>query len=111
MSLSFIPSAMAATGSTNPQGETIQFILFLVVFAAFFYFFLIRPQNKRNQDHRNLISKLAVGDEVVTVGGILGRINKLNDDFISLTIAEGTEIIVQKAAIANSVPKGTMKSV
>ena len=83
----------------------------LVAFGAIFYFLLIRPQNKRQQEHTNLVSKISKGDEVLTNGGILGKVAKISDDFIVLSIAESVEITIKKSAIANILPKGTLKSI
>ena len=85
-------------------------ILFLVVFIAIFYFLMIRPQSKRAKEHRNLLSQLSAGDEVVTNGGILGKVAKVEDNFIELTVATNVEIRVQKQAITSVMPKGTIKS-
>jgi preprotein translocase subunit YajC len=85
-------------------------IIILVVFVAVFYFLLIRPQQKRLKDQQALLSRLAAGDEVVTNGGILGRIIEVNDTFLTLEIAENVRIKVQKAQISQLMPKGTFKS-
>lgn len=76
-----------------------------------FYFFLIRPQSKRAKEHRELVSALAKGDEVVTTGGILGKVNKVTDDYVVIEIATNMEIKVQKHAISATLPKGTIKSI
>ncbi|HWW21265.1 MAG TPA: preprotein translocase subunit YajC [Steroidobacteraceae bacterium] len=85
-------------------------VIILVVFVAVFYFLLIRPQQKRMKDQQSMLSRLASGDEVVTTGGILGRIIEVNDTFITLEIADGVRIKVQKSQIAQLMPKGTLKS-
>ncbi|CAN5233755.1 preprotein translocase subunit YajC [soil metagenome] len=111
MSLSFISDAIAATPAAGQAGESgIMSIVLLVGFVLIFYFLLWRPQSKRAKEQRNLLSSLAVGDEVVTSGGILGKINQVNDDFVVLAIADNVEIKVQKGSVAASLPKGTMKS-
>lgn len=84
--------------------------LMLVGLVAIFYFFILRPQNKRAKEQRDLISGLAKGDEIITSGGILGKIAKVTDDFLIVSIAEGTEVTLQKQAIAGVLPKGTLKS-
>lgn len=115
MSLSLLPVAYAdaATGAvTAPHtADGLSSILLLVAFVVIFYFLLWRPQSKRAKEQRQLITNLAVGDEVITAGGILGRITKLSDDFIILLIAENVEITVQKSSVSTSLPKGTLKSV
>jgi preprotein translocase subunit YajC len=75
-----------------------------------FYFLLIRPQQKRMKDQQAMLGRLAAGDEVVTTGGILGRITEVNDTFVTLEIADGVRIKVQKAQITQLMPKGTLKS-
>jgi preprotein translocase subunit YajC len=97
-------AAGSTAGGFNPES-----ILLLVVFVAIFYFLLLRPQMKRNKAQRNMMSNLGKGDEIVTNGGMAGTIIKLDDSFISLAIAKGVEIKIQKQAIASILPKGTLK--
>jgi preprotein translocase subunit YajC len=85
-------------------------IIILVVFVAVFYFLLIRPQQKRMKDQQAMMSRLTTGDEVVTNGGILGRITDVSDTFITLEVADGVRIKVQKSQISQLMPKGTLKS-
>lgn len=85
-------------------------LVMLVVLFAFMYFFLIRPQTKRAKQHREMVAALAKGDEVVTNGGVLGRITSLSDQFATVEIASGVEVKVQRSAIASVMPKGTIKS-
>lgn len=101
-------SAAAATQST--AGSSSASLIMLVVFVAVFYFLLIRPQSKRAKEHRNLLANLATNDEVVTNGGVLGKIVELQDDFVTLNIANNVDIKVQKSAIVNVLPKGTLKA-
>ena len=84
-------------------------ILMLVGFIAIFYFLLWRPQQKRAKEHRNLVENLAKRDEIATGGGLMGRITKVSEEVITLEIAKGTEVIVQKPAVAVLLPKGTLK--
>jgi preprotein translocase subunit YajC len=91
------------------QGGGASFIIMMVVFIVIFYFILIRPQSKQAKEHKAMIESLSKGDEIVTNGGILGRINKIGDNFISLEIAEDLEIKIQKHAVSAVLPKGTMK--
>jgi preprotein translocase subunit YajC len=85
----------------------------LAIFGLIFYFMIYRPQAKRVKEHKNLVSSLAKGDEVLTAGGLIGKITKVSDDndFIKIEIAEGTEIMIQKGSINSVLPKGTIKSV
>ena len=85
-------------------------LLFLGGFVLIFYFLLIRPQNKRRKEHQNLVSGLAKGDEVVTAGGIVGVINKVEEDFIKIQVGDTVEMRVQKSAVGATLPKGTIKS-
>ena len=85
-------------------------ILFLVGFVAIFYFLLIRPQNKRRKEHQSLISALNKGDEIVTAGGIVGKINKVEEDFVILQVSKEVEMRLQKSAVGATLPKGTIKS-
>ena len=108
--MDFLISDALAQGAGGAQGSPFPSLIMLVVLFALFYFLLIRPQQKRQKEHRQMTEKLAKGDEIVTQGGVLGRISKISDAFITLEIAEGTEIRVQRAAVATLMPKGTIKS-
>jgi len=83
--------------------------LMMVAFVAIFYFLLIRPQQKKQKEHQAMLSKIAAGDEVVTGGGILGRVIEVGDNFITLEIADNVRIKVQRFQITTLVPKGTLK--
>jgi preprotein translocase subunit YajC len=83
----------------------------LVLMLVVFWFILIRPQMKRAKDHKALISALEKGNEVITAGGLVGKITKVSDGYVTLEIADNTEIVVQKGAVQTLLPKGTMKSV
>ena len=82
----------------------------MLVFIAVFFFFVIRPQMKRAKEHRAMVSAITKGDEVVTNGGILGRVDEVGETFLGIEIANGVVIRVQKNAIAAVLPKGTLKS-
>jgi preprotein translocase subunit YajC len=82
----------------------------LLVFFAIFYFLLIRPQQKRVAEHKKMVDALARGDEIVTSGGLLGRVEEVSDSFVTLEIAQGVRIKVQKHALGAVLPKGTYKS-
>jgi len=92
------------------SGATAQILLVAAAF-VFIYFVVIRPQNKRAKDHQQLVTSLQKGDEVITSGGILGKISRVTDNFLIVSIAEGVEVPIQKQAIATAVPKGTLKTV
>ncbi len=104
----FIASAYAQDAA-SPQGGLLSFLPLIVIFIVF-YFLLIRPQTKRAKEHRQLVEKLAVGDEVVTNGGVLGKISHVGDSFVTVEVADNVKIKLQKHAVASVVPKGTVKS-
>ena len=106
-----IESAMADGAAAPAGGDPFSLVIMMVVFAAVFYFMIWRPQSKRTKDHKNLMAGLSKGDEVITNGGVVGKITKVNDDFITLTVSEGVEIHFQKVAIASVLPKGTIKAI
>ena len=82
----------------------------MVVFVVIFYFLLIRPQQKKAKEHQALLSKLSAGDEVVTTGGILGKVTEVGETFVTIEIAAGVEVKVQKFQVGSLMPKGTLKS-
>jgi preprotein translocase subunit YajC len=104
-----ISSAWAQAGAPSSSGQLAP-LLMMVVFIAIFYFLLIRPQQKKAKDHQSMLSKLSVGDEVVTSGGILGRITDVGDTFVTLEIADSVRIKVQKGQVTSLMPKGTLKN-
>jgi preprotein translocase subunit YajC len=106
-----IPTAMAQAAGGTAQNPLTSMVLPMMAIFAVFYFFLIRPQNKRAKDHRDMVSKLATGDEVVTNGGLLGRVTEVGDTFISLEVAKGVEVKVQRVQVSQLMPKGTVKGV
>lgn len=107
----FISDAIAAGSIPTAQADGGMFPLIMIA-AIFivFYFMLIRPQNKRAKEHRELVGNLKKGDEVVTAGGILGKVANIDEQYIKLTLAEGVEINVQRGSINSVLPKGTLKS-
>jgi preprotein translocase subunit YajC len=107
----FISQAHAAAAPAA-QGEGMQMVIMLLVFGLVFYFMIYRPQAKRVKEQKSLMTALAKGDEVLTQGGLVGKITKVSDekDFLVVSIAEGTEVTVQKGAVSAVLPKGTMKS-
>jgi preprotein translocase subunit YajC len=110
----FISSANAAdmaVPSPAAQPSGLPLTLILIGFMVFMYFTVWRPQSRRAKEQRDLISSLAKGDEVMTAGGILGKISKVTDTYVTLTVAENTEITIQKSSIVSALPKGTIKSI
>jgi len=102
----FISNAYAQQAA--PQGSLIDLWPLVVIFIAF-YFLLIRPQQKKQKAHTEMVSALQVGDEVMTAGGILGRITAVSDHYAVVQISDNTEIKIQKASVSQVVPKGTFE--
>ena len=108
-----IPAAYAdaaAPAAAGPAGTGFEWI-FLVGFLVIFYLMIWRQQAKRAKEQKNLLSSLQKGDEVVTTGGIAGKINKVTDDFVVLEVSDSVELKFQKGAIAATLPKGTLKAI
>ncbi len=101
----FISDAMAQAGASQPS--TFMSLLPMVVLFVVFYLLLIRPQQKRQKEHRNMVAGLAKGDEVVTMGGLLGKITKVEDNFVTLEVANGLEVRLQRSSVQAMMPKGT----
>lgn len=104
-----ISSAFAQAAPSGDPGYI--GLLPIVLMFVLLYFLMIRPQMKRAKEAKAMIEALQKGDEVITAGGVLGRITKLSDGYVSLEIAPNTEIAVQKSAVQVLLPKGTIKSV
>ncbi|MBI3532398.1 MAG: preprotein translocase subunit YajC [Curvibacter sp. PD_MW3] len=109
----FISSAFAQTAPAAAAGGSMQDSLMsmlpLVLMFVVLYFVMIRPQMKKQKEHRAMVEALAKGDEVVTAGGLLGRVSKMGDNYIGVEIANGVEIQVQRSAVVQVLPKGTIK--
>jgi preprotein translocase subunit YajC len=105
----FIAEAVAAEAPSTGAGGFD--ILIIVAFALIFYFIVWRPQSKRTKDHRALIASLSKGDEVVTTGGLIGKVLKVEDDFLLFEAADKIELKLQKGAVSAVLPKGTIKSI
>jgi preprotein translocase subunit YajC len=106
---SLIPDAMAQAAGGAPAGGGAMPFIMMAVFVVIFYFLLIRPQQKKQKEHQAMLGKLAAGDEVILAGGILGRIDQLGDQFLTIEIAENVRIKVQRFQVTTVVPKGTIK--
>ena len=105
-----ISSAFAQTGGAAPAGSGLMGLLPIVLMFVVLYFIMIRPQMKKQKETKAMIDALAKGDEVVTTGGLLGRVTKLDDTLLTLQIAPGTEVQVQRAAVIQVLPKGTVQA-
>jgi len=102
-------NAQAAAAGAGSMSDPLFTLLPLVLFAVVFYFLLIRPQSKRQKEHKRMVDGLTKGDEVLTLGGIAGRVTDLGDNFVLLEIAEGTQVKVRRAAVDAVLPKGSLK--
>ena len=106
----FISEAYANTGAAPAPSAWSQIIM-LGIFALVFYFLLLRPQLKRQKEHKALMEALQKGDEVVFAGGLVGTITKVDGDFAVIELASNVEVKVQRAAVVATLPKGTIKNI
>ena len=109
----FISSAYAQAAPAAAGGDmqsSFMSLLPLVLMFVVLYFVMIRPQMKRQKEHRAMLEKIAIGDEVITNGGIAGVVRELGEHFVGVEVADNVRLRVQKGAIANVLPKGTLKS-
>jgi len=105
-----IPAAHAQAAGAPPSGLGGMSLLFPIVLIAVMYFLMIRPQMKRAKEHKGMLDKLSKGDEVITSGGIAGTVTDIGDNFVTIEVADNVRVRVQKAAVGNVLPKGTLKS-
>lgn len=107
--LTLIPAQAAGA-----EGNALMGMLPIILMFVILYFLMIRPQMKRQKEHRNLVAALAKGDEVITSGGMLGKVTKVSDNYITIEVAEladkPVEVMLQRASVTNVLPKGTIKS-
>jgi preprotein translocase subunit YajC len=110
-SLLGVSAAQAAesTGAAATHGGFLSMLPMLLIFVVIFYFLLIRPQSKRAKEQKQLLSNVGVGDEVLTAGGIVGKIVQLKDNFVVLNIGKESQIMMRKSSIASILPKGTLE--
>ena len=101
--------AQAAPAATSGAESSLLSLLPLVLMFVVLYFIMIRPQMKKQKEHRAMVEALAKGDEVVTAGGLLGRVSSLNENFVGVEIASGVEVQLQRSAVVQVLPKGTVK--
>lgn len=110
-----ISNAYAQTAGAAQQGFTLQAIILPLALLAVFYVLLIRPQQKRQKELRNLVDAVKSGDEVVTSGGLLGRVTRVTDQYLTLEVAQAgntpVELMVQKSSVQSVLPKGTLKAI
>jgi preprotein translocase subunit YajC len=103
--MDFLINTAYAQGA--PQSDAFSFFLPMIVIFVAFYFLLIRPQQKRQKAHTALVSAMTTGDEVVTAGGVLGKVTAVSEHYATVKVADGVEIKVQKSTVSAVVPKGT----
>ncbi|CAB3695716.1 MULTISPECIES: preprotein translocase subunit YajC [Achromobacter] len=112
--MSVIDTASLVVAQAAPEGNALMGMLPIVLMFVILYFLMIRPQMKRQKEHRNLIAALAKGDEVVTAGGMLGKVTKVNDSYVTVEVSEladkPVEVIMQKSSVSTVLPKGTIKA-
>ena len=104
----FISQAFAQTPTGGGESSLFSLLPLVLMFVVL-YFIMIRPQMKRQKEHKALVEQLAKGDEVVTGGGILGRVSKLGDTYVHIEVANGVELQVQRSSVVQVLPKGTLK--
>ena len=104
------PAYAQAAGAASQSDTLLTFLPMIAIFVVF-YFLLIRPQQKKAKESRAMLDALQKGDEIVTAGGIVGRINKLTDQYATIEVAPNVEMTVQRGAIAQLLPKGTIKTI
>lgn len=108
--MSFFISDAVAQAAPAQQADPIMSFLPLIILFVIFYFLLIRPQQKKAKEHTALVSGLKKGDEVITSGGILGKITEAGDNYVTVNIADNTDIKIQRQAVSTVLPKGTIKT-
>lgn len=107
----FVSSAFAQTAQAQPTTSPLISIVMFGGLFAFMYFFIIRPQRKRQKEHQSLVSALAKGDEVVMTSGMLGKVIKVDENYVVLETGNNIELKFQKVAVHAVLPKGTIKSI
>ncbi len=108
--MNFFISDALAQGAEGQAGGGIEMIIPLLLMFAIFYFLLIRPQQKKAKEHKNMVEALNKGDEIITNGGLVGKITEVDDSFLTCKVADNVEVKVQRHAIMSVLPKGTIKS-
>ncbi|HIP80839.1 MAG TPA: preprotein translocase subunit YajC [Leucothrix mucor] len=108
--MNFLLSNAIVVGAASPAGGGIEMIIMIALFFGIMYFMIIRPQQKKAKEHKTMLDALSKGDEVVTSGGILGKIVKIGENFVEIKVSDNSAIKVQRHSIGTVLPKGTMKS-
>jgi preprotein translocase subunit YajC len=115
MTFTDISDTLGVVVAQAPEGNALMSMLPIVLMFVILYFLMIRPQMKRQKEHRNLLTSLSKGDEVVTAGGMLGKVTRVTDTYITVEIADAggdkpIEVVIQKSAVSTVLPKGTLKA-
>ena len=105
----FISDALAEGAPAAQQGDPMQTLIFFGGMILIFYFLLIRPQQKRAKEHRNMVAALSKGDEIVTNGGLLGKVTEVGEEYLTVELGENNSVKLQKQAVATVLPKGSVK--
>jgi preprotein translocase subunit YajC len=105
----FISTAYAQTAAGGDMSSSLMSMLPLVLMFVVLYFIMIRPQMKRQKEHKTMLEALAKGDEIATSGGLIGRVTRLGDNYLGVEVANGVEVQVQRHAVVQVLPKGTLK--
>ncbi len=106
----FISNAYAQAAAPAGAGGGLMGLLPIILMFVVLYFLMIRPQMKRQKEQKAMIEAIGKGDEIVSAGGLVGKVTKVSDAYVTLEIADGTEVVMQKAAITMLLPKGTIKT-
>jgi preprotein translocase subunit YajC len=109
ISSAYAQTAPAAAAGGDSMQSSLMSLLPLVLMFVVLYFVMIRPQMKKQKEHRSMVDALAKGDEVATAGGLIGRVTKLGDNYLGVEIAQGVEVQVQRTAVVQVLPKGSLK--
>lgn len=107
--MNFLISDAYAQQGGAAGGGFIEFLIMIVIFFAIMYFLIIRPQSKRAKEHKAMVDALSKGDEIVTNGGLVGKVTQVQENFIKVEISDGLQVGVQRQSVATVLPKGTMK--
>ncbi|MCG5515376.1 MULTISPECIES: preprotein translocase subunit YajC [Ectothiorhodospira] len=109
--MNFLISDAYAQQGQPAGGGFIEFLIMIVIFFAIMYFLIIRPQSKRAKEHKAMVDGLNKGDEIVTQGGLVGKVTHVTDNFIKVEVSEGNTVNIQRQSVATVLPKGTMKDI
>jgi preprotein translocase subunit YajC len=108
--MGFLISDAWAQGAPASASDPLLSLLPLVVVFVVFYFLLIRPQQKRQKEHQDMVAKLAAGDEIATAGGVVAKVTEVKDKFLKVEVADGVEVVIQRHTITQVFPRGTLKN-